>query len=373
MFWASTALLAATVAGSVTTVHLHRLRPEPLDGRRGMERVLLTATLALALVSALVALPAILLLGAPLGVWGAVLLMPGTVLGFYARALAVSRGELGWALGVSLAVFLAVTLGLLAGAALGSPSTANEVLVLNGLAQGLAGGAVLMRLSAGNGPDLGRGARTRWMALLRRSLWPLAGGLAAETSSRLYVFLVAFWAGPVAMAALAAAQTLLRPATLLAGAWAAAARSALATRRHAGDQRGFRRIVLVGASAPAVATLVLGGGLALFWPFVSRWAFGGRYPDQADTVLLWTLNMAIACFVFAYGVALQALGRLRAAARADMASAVTIAISMPLLLWFLPPAGALGAMMLGGLVQVVLQRRAMRGSLAVAERKSRAG
>lgn len=325
-----------------------------------MERALLSATLLLAGLATLLSLASLPLLGASLGIWGAALVLPGTLIGIYARSLAVSRGEVGWALAISLAVFLAVALGLMAGAALSQAPTANGVLILTGLAQGGAGGAALCRLSAGQPLGLGQGVLARWRVLLRRAPWPLAGGLAGEIATRFYIFMVTAWAGPTAMAALAVGQTLLRPATLLAGAWAGAARSALAQRHHAGDHRGFMRIVLLGSAGPALATLLLGVTLAGFWPQVAGLAFGGRFSDLAGIVLLWTANMSLSCFVFSYGVALQAQGRLRAAAKADIVAAVMICISMPILLLLLPPASALFAMILGSLAQIALQARALR-------------
>jgi len=359
VFWASAALLAVALTTSLTSVHLYRLPPHAGAGRRATERSLLSATLLLALAAALITALAVRLLPPQLGLPGAILLVPGTLIGFYARALAVSRAEVKWAALISLIVFGMVLGGLAVELALGLPATAENVLLLTGAAQALAGGAVLVRLSAGARPGLGRAHQRRWAALLRRSGWPLAGALASEISTRLYVFLVAASAGTTAMAALAAAQTLLRPATLLAGAWAAAARSALAAHRHEGDMSRFRRVLRWGAIGPAVATLTLGLGLAAFWPLVSAWVFAGRYPDLAGTVLLWTVNMAIACFVFSHGVALQALGQLRAAAQGDLTAALVTAVSMPLLLWMLPPSAALLAMIFGGAVQLALQRRAL--------------
>lgn len=360
VFWASTALVVSTFAQSLTAVHLHKLRPAPLEGRRNVERALLAANILLAGLAAALTLAALPLLGAPLGLWGAVLLVPGTLIGIYARVLATSRARLEPALAISLIVALVVVGGMGLGAALGLPATANQVLVLAGLAQGGGGAVVLWRLSPGLAPDW---AGRRWRALLRRSLWPLAGGMANEVATRLYVFLVAAWGGTAAMAALAAAQTLLRPATLLAGAWGGAARSALARLGHAEDHAGFARLVTLGAIGPALVTLLLGGGLALFWPWVSQIAYGGRYAELAPVVLLWTVTMAISCFVFVFGVALQALGRLDAAARSDIAAAGVIAASMPVALWLLPPPGALLAMILGGLVQVAIQLRALKAAL----------
>lgn len=361
VFWASTALVTSTLAASLTSVHLHRLRPEPVAARRNVERALLAATLLLAACTALLTVLAVSLLGPPLALWGAALLVPGTLIGIYARALATSRAELGLAMAVSLAVAGTVVVGLAMGALLGLAPSANQVLVLVGLAQGLGGGVVLARLSAGQRPDW---AGLRWRALLRRSLWPLAGGAATEVSTRLYVFLVAAWSGTAAMAALAAAHTLLRPATLLAGAWAGAARGALAQHRHAGNRAAFTRMVALGAIGPALATLALGCGLAIFWPQVSALAFGGRYADLAGVVLLWTANMAIACFLLAGSVALQALGRLRVAAHAELTGAFVVALCMPVFLWLLPPPGALLAMILGGLAQWAVQLRGLRARWA---------
>jgi O-antigen/teichoic acid export membrane protein len=360
VFWASASFVVSTFAASLTSVHLHKLRPAPLAGRRNVERALLAANILLAGLAAILTLGVLPLLGAPLGLWGAALLVPGTLIGIYARTLATSRARLEPALGISLVVALAVVGGLGAGAALGVATTANQVLVLTGLAQGGAGAWVLARLSAGMRPDW---AGRRWRALLRRSVWPLAGGMANEVATRLYVFLVAAWAGTAAMSALAAAQTLLRPATLVAGAWGGAARSALARLRHAEDHAGFARLVALGAIGPALVTLLLGAGLALFWPFVSAHLYGGRYAELAPVVLLWTVTMAIACFGFVFGVALQALGRLDAAARSDIAAAAVIAAAMPAALLLLPPPGALLAMILGGLVQVAIQYGALKAAL----------
>ena len=360
VFWSTAALVVANLTASLTSVYLHPLRPAPLAGRRNMERTLLAATLLLAALAAALTLAALPLLGPALSLWGAALVMPGTLIGIYARILAVSRAMVGWAFGISAVVFLVVSLGLLGAAGLGWPATANQALVLGGLAQGLAGGVVLVRLSFGMGFGAPGGAWRRWRVLLRHSGWPAAGGVAGEISTRFYIFLVTAWFGPVVMGSLAAAQTLLRPATLLAGAWSGAARSTLAQRHHAGDVAGFRRVVLLGCMGPALATLALGGGLAWMWPFVSRWVFGGQYADLAGVLLLWTLVMGLACFVFAFGIALQAMGRLRDAARADIASAGFICVSMPLLLLALPAWAALLSMLLAALLQVTLQWRALR-------------
>lgn len=77
-------------------------------------------------------------------------------------------------------------------------------------------------------------------------------------------------------------------------------------------------------------------------------------------VLLWTLVMGLACFVFAFGIALQAMGRLRDAARADIASAGFICVSMPPLLLAPPAWAALLSMLLAALLQVTLLWRALR-------------
>lgn len=368
VFWANTVLVIGTLVAGMTAVHLHRLPPGPPTARRGAERVILSATIAFTALAALGTAAAVPLLSPPFGLWAAVVFVPGTLVGLYARSLAASRGVLGAAAAVSAAVFATVLLGLAVGFLLDQAATAQEVLLLAGVGQAVGGGwalAWLARAGGGSaaGPDFGRDTRRRWRAMLRRSGWPVLAGMANETSTRLYIFLVAAWAGAPALASLGAAQMMLRPATLLAGAWAAAARTGLAARRYAGDAGGFRRLVVIGGAGPALATFGLGLALAAAWPLVSRYLYGGRYPDLAGVVVLWGVNMGLSCFVVAGTVALQALRRLRAAAAAEVVAALVCAVAMPAVLLVLPPPAVLGSMILALALQVTLQARAVRRAL----------
>ncbi|WP_376094282.1 hypothetical protein ACE7GA_00815 [Roseomonas sp. CCTCC AB2023176] len=362
VFWSNAVLVLGTAAAALTTVHLHRLPAGPA-GRGGTERAILSAGSALVVLAAILTAVAVLSLRPPLSIPEAIVFVPGTLLGLQARVLAASRGRLGWAAVVSTVVFAATVIGLAVGYAAGVGVTAGEVMLFQGIAQGLAGAWTQHRLARGSWARADRSTRRRWRVLLRRSPWPLIGGMAGEVSTRLHIFLVPAMAGTSALAAVAAAQTLLRPATLLAGSWAAAARVTLASARGRGDGRAFLRIVAIGALAPAAATFALGCLVAAAWPFVSRHVYGGRFPGLEWTVLLWTANMAVSCLVLAGGVTAQALGRLRASAWADIAAAAVCAIAMPALLLTLPPGSAPGAMLLGGLVQVAVQWRVLRPAL----------
>ena len=365
VFWANLVLVAGTLIAAFTSVHLYRLPPGP-GGRWRAERAILSANLLLVALSGLGTAALVAVLGPPFGIWTAALLVPGTVLGLHARSLAASRGALGLSAAVSAAAFLSVAALMAVELALGDPPSVPLLLAVNGAAQGLAGAAVILRLAGKGAADFGPGARRRWRAMARRSGWALLAGAANETFTRLYIFLVAAWFGPVALAGLAAAQAMLRPATLLAGAFGAAARAPLAVRRHEGDARGFWRLLVIGATGPALVTLALGAGMAALWPLVAHWVFGGRYEGLEGVVLLWAVVMAISCFWVAGLSALQVLGRLRALAAAESGGALTAAAAMPPLLHLFGPPGALAAIALGGVVQVSLMVRGVRRGLAAA-------
>ena len=354
VFWANTALVAGTLAAAFTSVHLYRLPPAPSPGRRRAERVLLSGNLLLALLAGLVTLLAVPWLGATLGLWIAALFLPCTILALHARALATTHGALGAAAAVSAAPLLAVSCGMAVEAVLGRTPSVPLLLALNGLAQGVAGAIVIRRLGGPSPMDFGAGARRRWRALARRSRWSLAAGLGNEVFTRLYIFIVPAWFGAAALAGLAAAQATLRPATLLAGAFGAAARRPLARLRHTGDAAGFWRLLMLGAAAPACVTLLLGGVLAGVWPWISTWIFGGRYAGLEEVVMLWSVVMAIGCLWVAGLVGLQVLGRLRALALAEIGGALACAMTMAPLLLLLASPGALLAMAVGGVVQVTL-------------------
>ncbi|MDB5368653.1 MAG: hypothetical protein JWP20_211 [Roseomonas sp.] len=344
--------MVGTFITAFTSVHIYRL--PPAAGRYATERAILSANLTLATLAGLLTLAAVPALGHPLGLWAAALFVPGTVIGLHARAVATARGAMASATTVSAAPFVAVFAGLAVEAWLGQAPSVPVLLLLNGLAQGVVGAAVILRLCGGAAADFGPGARRRWRVLARRSGWALLAGMANEVFTRLYIFLVFAWFGAAALATLTAAQTMLRPATLLAGAFGSAARGPLAARRHAGDTRGFLRLLALGAAAPAVITLLLGGAVAALWPWISAWIYAGRYEGLEKVVLLWAVVMAISCFWVAGLAGLQSLARLRSLAMAEIGGAVTSAVAMPPLLWLLAPPGALVATILGGLVQVAL-------------------
>ena len=363
VFWANLAFVAGTIASAFTSVHLFRLPPAPSDGRRGTERAILSANLVLVAITAALTAAALPLLGDTFGLWGGVLLLPGTVLGVHARTLASSHGDLARTALVPAATFVLVGCAMAAEAALGHAPSVSLLLALNGLAQAGSGAVVIRRLAGAAPAGFGAGARRRWRVLARRSRWSLLAGAANEVYSRLAVFAVSAWFGAAALAGLVAAQTVLRPATLLAGAFSAASRRPLAARRHAGDARGFWRMVLLGAGVPAAATLILGAAAVGFWPLISDWLYAGRYAGLEGEVALWTGEFVMTCFWVGGLVALQSLARLRELAIAEVGAALTCAVAMvPMLVWAGPP-GALVAMMLGGVVQVSLLARGVRSGL----------
>ncbi len=373
VFWANAVLVAGTFITAFTSVHLYRLPPG--HGRLATERAILSADLTLAVVAALLTAAVVPLLGPPLGLYAAVAFVPGIVIGLHARAVATARGAMAGAAIISAVPFIAVLAVVVAEAILRLPPSVPLLLLVNGLSQGVAGIAVILYLCGRHAADFSASARRRWRVLVRRSGWSLVAGMANEVFTRLYIFMVFAWFGAAALGTLTAAQTMLRPATLLAGAFGSAARGPLAQRRHAGDTHGFLRLLILGGTAPAIITLALGLTVALLWPWVSGWIYAGRYEGLQTTVVLWAVVMAISCFWVAGLAGLQSLARLRSLAFAEIGGAVVCAATMPLMLWLLNPPGALVAIILGGCVQVaLLARGVMHGLRALGHRPvSKAG
>jgi O-antigen/teichoic acid export membrane protein len=352
VFWANTVLVIGTFITAFTSVHIYRL--PPTSGRYATERAILSANLTMAALAALLTLAVVPLLGHPLGLYAAAAFVPGIVIGLHARAVATARGDMGSAAAISAVPFIAVLAVVVAEAWLSAPPSVPLLLLVNGLSQGVAGIVIILRLCGPGAADFSASARSRWRVLARRSGWSLLAGMANETFTRLYIFMDFAWFGAPALATLTAAQTMLRPATLLAGAFGSAARGPLAARRHAGDTHGFLRLLVLGGTAPAIITLVLGGIIAALWPWVSAWLYAGRYAGLENVVLLWSVVMAISCFWVAGLAGLQSLARLRSLAIAEVGGAITCAVAMPPLLWLLAPPGALVAIIIGGCVQVAL-------------------
>ncbi|WP_338662376.1 hypothetical protein VQH23_19450 [Pararoseomonas sp. SCSIO 73927] len=355
-------LVAGTLVSSFTSVHLYRLPPEPA-GRRGAERAILSANLALAGLAGLLVAAVAPLLGPGLGTGAAAVLVAGSVIGLCARSLAASRGAMALSAAVSAFSFAVVFLMVALELALGHGPSVPLLLVLMGLAQALAGGAVIRRLSGPGAADFGPAARRRWRVLARRSGWSLLAGASNEVFTRLGIFTVPLLFGAPALAGLAAASTMLRPATLLAGAFGSGARGPLAARRHAGDARGFWRLLVLGAAVPTTVTLAWSGVVAALWPLVSGWIYGGRYEGLETEVLLWGAVFGLGCCWVAGLAGLQTLGRLRSLALAELGGAVACAAAMVPMLLLLGPRGALVATILGGLVQVTLLARAVSRGL----------
>ncbi|MBU8540742.1 polysaccharide biosynthesis protein [Falsiroseomonas tokyonensis] len=362
VFWANAALVLGTVIGAMTTVHLYRL--PPTAGRRGTERAINAAHLSLTLLASLGTFLVVTLLGPPFGLAAATLFVAGSLIGLHARALAASRGTMVHAAAISAAAMLAVGAAIAMEAWRSQSPDLTLLLACNGLAQATVGLWVVWRLCGGLAvADLGLPARRRQLVLARRSGWSLLAGAGNEVFTRLYIFVVPAWFGATALAALAAAQTMLRPATLLAGAFGAASRGPLVARRHAGDTAGFWRILLLGAAFPAAMTFVAGCVVALLWPWISALIFGGRYPGLEAEVLLWTGVLVLGCFWVAGLAGLQALGQLRHLAQAELGGAALCGVMMLPMLVLFGPRGALVAMMIGGLLQVVLLARGIRRGL----------
>lgn len=375
VFWASCGFVLSSVQNALTLCHLQVLAPG--DGRdparAPVERLMAGVNLVFLVVVSLACLAGALVWrtqGSAYGAVAAALFTPAYLLQQYVRGLTFSRGRPGVAAIQTGAVFVLVTVllgeALLAQAAL----DANAILLRLGLAYAACGiGGVMW---AGQGlPSLK--ALAGYGDYARQSGWIFLGVSSTELLTRFYVFVVAGWFGPVALAALSATQQLLRPIPLLASSWSMVARSDLARRRDLGQWPAFTRTVAV---AVAGGLIIAAGWSAIIWaawPLVTTHLFGGKYGQDGWMVLLWGVGAAVAFGQTVVSAALQVLREFKALALANTAASLVAAGAILLIIRSLGSGGAIVGTVAGQALELAVMIAILAAAVAARRKASAAG
>lgn len=359
VFWASCGFVLSSLQNALTVCHLQVLAPG--DGlapaRLSVERLMGGVNLVFLLIVALACLGAAVawrVNGSPYGAVAAALFTPAYLLQQYMRALTFSRGRQGVAVVQTGAVFLLVV--ILLGQTLVAHQTldANAILMRMGLAYAVCGIASAIWTGRGQGGMPGLRALAAYGDYARQSGWVFLGVSSTELLARFYVFVVAGWFGPAALAALAATQQLLRPIPLLASSWSMVARNDLAKRRDLGQWRGFSRVVAIAVLGGAIIAATWTLCVWAAWPLVAGHLFSGKYADDGWMVLLWGLGGGIAFGQTVVSAALQVLRAFKPLALANAAASLVAAGAILVLMRMEGPAGAIVGTAAGQLLELVV-------------------
>lgn len=371
-FWANVAFVLSSLQNALTMTHMlvlppgDRMSAERLPVERLMHAVTVVFLLAMAGLVLLIAL-AMRASGNVFGAPAAALFVPAFLLQQYFRTLAFSRGEPRTALFQTAGVLgLAVT--FVGGAALTARNlSADEILIVLGLAYGavgLGGGWVAIR---------GQGVRLTWTELsgfrayLTQSGWLFLGVTTTELLTRFYAFAVAGWFGAAALASLSATQLLLRPVPLLATSWSMVARGDLARRRDAGDWRGFGWMVVVALASGCVVAVIWSAAIHFGWGHISTWLFKGKYAEDGWMVVLWGLSASLSLAQMVISVPLQTLRAFKSLAIINTIASVIAAGAILGAMRIYGYGGAIAGTAVGQVVEVAL----MGAMLWVAMRRAR--
>ncbi len=375
VFWASCGFVLSSVQNALTLCHLQVLAPG--DGRdparAPVERLMAGVNLVFLVVVSLACLAGALVWradGSPYGAVAAALFTPAYLLQQYVRGLTFSRGRPGVAAIQTGAVFVLVTalLGeaLLTHAAL----DANAILLRLGLAYAACG--IGGTLWAQQGLP-GLKTLATYGGYARQSGWIFLGVSSTELLTRFYVFVVAGWFGPVALAALSATQQLLRPIPLLASSWTMVARSDLARRRDQDQWPAFMRTVAI---AVASGLIIAAGWSAIIWaawPLVTAHLFGGKYGEDGWMVLLWGVGAAVAFGQTVVSAALQVLREFKALALANTAASLVAAGAILLVIRSMGSGGAIVGTVAGQALELVVMTAILTAAVAARRKASAAG
>ncbi|NQE61682.1 lipopolysaccharide biosynthesis protein [Caulobacter sp. RHG1] len=375
VFWASCGFVLSSFQNALTLCHLQVLSPG--DGgdpvRAPVERLMAGVNLIFLLVVSLACLAGALAWradGSPYGAVAAALFTPAYLLQQYVRGLTFSRGRPGVAAIQTAAVFVLVSalLGqaLLAHAAL----DANAILLRLGLAYAACG--IGGTLWARQGLP-GLKALARYGDYARQSGWIFLGVSSTELLTRFYVFVVAGWFGPVALAALSATQQLLRPIPLLASSWSMVARGDLARRRDLGQWPAFARIVALAVAGGLIVAAAWSAIIWAAWPLVATHLFGGKYGDDGWMVLLWGVGAAVAFGQTVVSAALQVLREFKSLALANTAASLVAAGAILLIIRGMGSGGAILGTVAGQTLELVVMIAILTAAIAARRKAGRAG
>jgi O-antigen/teichoic acid export membrane protein len=369
MFWYTVAWMLGTLQSTLATTHLFNLPSahDQMDARREPERFLLSVMLVLAALAAI----GVAIGNAALGASDSNLFAPTSILFVatfltfqYARAFAFSRQRPKLAATLSACVLFCAAAGLGGDFLLGHPPTAERVMAIVGVAYGVSALGVVLVLLGGMRPMLLLADLRRNAPILKGSVWMIVGAGSAEVTNRLYSFAVVGRFGAEALASLSVVQQIIKPAWMLAGAWASIGFPQLSACRNANDRTGFLRSIRRGMVATLAGSLAWSTLVLLGWGWISGTLYGGKYADVGWLAYLWGANVLLGSVNTVLNTAMLALGLFRKLAVLDLIAACIVIASVFVALHF-SYAMVILATLAGQLTQASLMSVEMRKRLRV--------
>jgi O-antigen/teichoic acid export membrane protein len=352
VFWFSVAWVLGTCQGTLIITHLFNLPSgdDRLAQRREPERLLFTVSVLVTAVAGV----GIGLINMLMVHWDTNLAEPAAA-GFIAAFLLYqyARGRVLLATVLTFGVLVVSFGGLGFDHWFGMRPNAARVLSIVGAAYGLCALVTLRVLLAGMKPMVRLEELRLYMRYLRGSGWMMLGAASGEVISRLYSFAVVGRFGTDALARLSAVQVVIRPAWMLAAAWASIGYPTMSTQRAANDRRGVVFTIARGAAATFAGSALWSAIVIMGWPLFAQTLYRGRYEDAGAIALLWTGNVLLGSVAMTLNVGLLALSEFRRLALLDLAGAAVCAGSLLLLGTFDAPF-AIIATMAGQVTQIVL-------------------
>jgi O-antigen/teichoic acid export membrane protein len=369
VFWYSVAWVLSTCQYTLTVVHLTKLPSgaEHLAERREPERVLLSATLVILLVTVFGVFAGNRFLPGDLRDYWSVLFIPAFLLYQYVRAFAFSRRNVRLAAGLTGGVMVCMAAGFAVDFWAGVRPDATRALLIGGLAYGICAVVALMLLDPGIRPAFRGSLWRRYRHYLSGSGWLVLGAGSAEITSRLYSFMVVGWFGTEALARLSAVQVVIRPAWMLSAAWNSVGFPVMATQHAKGDGSGLFATMLRGAVMTALGSAAWSGGVIVLWPLVSGLLYRGRYEDIGILAWLWGGNVILGSIAVALNTAMLVHGEFRRLALIDLVGAMACTVSCLLLLTHFDYTSSIIGTMAGQATQIVLMAMVL-SSLTAARR-----
>lgn len=187
----------------------------------------------------------------------------------------------------------------------------------------------------------------QYVPIWRHMRWALIGATSTAAQAQAHGLAVTTFAGPAALAPLAAGQVLYGPLRLLLVVWHSIMQPELVVAISRNDRRTVLRLLQGSMLALAVLVIGLGVGMVLFWDVIVSQLYAAKY---ADAPMAW-ISAAGFAIIFCASVAapasgvLQTLLQYRLLAQGTVySSIISLTVAAGLLLWLGPAWSLLGVL-----------------------------
>lgn len=355
-FWLTIAWMAGTAQSTLVTSHLMSLPHIDPEQRKKPEQFFLT--IQIMFIIGLTCLTELFSQGMAyagniFSAEGAVLFVPGFLLFQYARALAFSRQRTMVAASLTGCALLLSLVMIGVYHTTGHLPTANDGLLISGLAYGGSALVFVIGLMKKHCLPLKWQEMKPYLHYLHSSGWILLGAASSELTNRLFSFVTAWHYGANGLAVLSATQIALRPAWMISAAWTSTALPRIAHMWAENRYRQFWKFLAAGTLIPVIGSFLWSILVFVNWDFLRRLLYHGNYANTANFILLWGGNVILGSILSGGSCALLAARRFRTLAYTDILGAFATCVAMAGVILFLPYPFVIAGTMAGQAMQVI--------------------